>query len=520
MKSVLLCTMIAISAAPAIASPCKELPSQGTQAGTFDANGKVCFQFPAFNENYIVATLNGATDAQLLDQQNHDLRTLLEAGPADGEKSLLFALPIGQTSSLMLYGNEGANWHFNWDIKETKPLNRAQNLYPISPTLQQLTKELATGKTTDEFWKQQKINGTPLVEPIDATHKRVTFLWRSARGNVFILGSPAGDHDPMFKLGDSDVWFRSYVVPADTRMQYQLAPDVPKIAGNARDQRRAILVSAQADPLNPHTMNIAKVDRWNKSSLLDLKPTRYFTQETMSQPIRHGSLTRHSLKSERLENSREILLYSPNVNSPASWTLFLFDGQIWQDKYHTANVLDALIANHQLPPVNIVFIDSLDSKRRSDELPANQHFADFMAHELLPWVKQNGIPVHEGKTIVAGASYGGLASSWVALQYPMLFSNVLSLSGSYWWAPEGEKAGWLIRQYQQSQHYPVRFWIQAGLFEAQGVDGGIWRNSQDLEQVLRDKKYRTSFHSWSSGHDYAAWVEALVDGLRDLTKSN
>ncbi|SQI87398.1 esterase [Klebsiella oxytoca] len=40
-------------------------------------------------------------------------------------------------------------------------------------------------------------------------------------------------------------------------MQYKLAPDVPQVAGGAREQRRAILVSAQADPLNPNSVNAA-----------------------------------------------------------------------------------------------------------------------------------------------------------------------------------------------------------------------------------------------------------------------
>ncbi len=99
-----------------------------------------------------------------------------------------------------------------------------------------------------------------------------------ARGekNVFLLGSPAGDHDPLFRLGHSDVWFRSYVVPADTLMQYKLAPDVPQVDGVGHEQRRAILVSAQADPLNPHSVNRAS-DRWNRYSLLALNPARYCT---------------------------------------------------------------------------------------------------------------------------------------------------------------------------------------------------------------------------------------------------
>ncbi len=91
------------------------------------------------------------------------------------------------------------------------------------------------------------------------------------------------------------------------------------------------------------------------------------------------------------------------------------------------------------------------------------------------------------KTVLAGSSYGGIASSWVALRYPRLFGNVLSLSGSYWWAPEGDAPGWLTRQYQQSPPYPVRFWLQAGKFETAGPGGGIYRTTQDFEQVLRKK---------------------------------
>lgn len=105
----------------------------------------------------------------------------------------------------------------------------------------------------------------------------------------------------------------------------------------------------------------------------------------------------------------------------------------------------------------------------------------------------------------------------VALRYPRLFGNVLSLSGSYWWAPKGEAPGWLTRQYQQSPLYPVRFWLQAGEFEQAGPGGGNYRTTREFENVLREKGYRVSFHPWSSGHDYAAWCEALIHGMRDFT---
>lgn len=509
--------LLGISTLPAMAATCEHSSIQGEQQGKFDASGEVCFVLPALGENYVSATLKGVTDASLLDEQNRRIRTLIENGPGDGEHSLLFALPVQQSTSLVLHGEEGQPWRFEWRMKETLPLPRTQILEPESPTLQKLAKTIAAGGETDAFWQTQIWQGTPMVEPFDATHKRVTFLWRGARNNVFILGSPAGDHDPLFRLGNTDVWFRSYVVPADTIMQYKLAPDVPRVEGSSRDQRRAILVSAQADPLNPNTYGDQQADRWNRYSLLDLSPMRYCSAQATSQSLVQGTLTRHSISSKILGNSREVMLYKPRGTQPARWTLVLFDGQIYQDEYHFANVLDGLIARHHLPPVNVVFIDSLDHARRAKELPPNPDFADFMAHELLPWLRGQGMAMQRQKTVLAGSSYGGIASSWVALRYPRLFGNVLSLSGSYWWAPQGEAPGWLTRQYQQSPPYPVRFWLQAGRFETSGPHGGIYRNTQDFEQVLRDKGYRVSFHPWSSGHDYAAWCEALIHGMRDLT---
>ena len=508
--------LIGISALPAAAMNCEPSSLQGELQGKFDASGEVCFDLPTLGENYVSATISGVTDARLLDANNRRLRTLLVGGPPDGEQTLLFSLPANQPSALVLHGEEGANWHFRWRMKETTALAKTQMLDPVSPRLQQLSRELAAGGSTVDFWQEREREGTPMVEPVDADHKRVTFLWRGASRNVFILGSPAGDHDPLFRLGHSDVWFRSYVVPSDTLMQYKLAPDVPLIEGGGREQRRAIIVSAQADPLNPQSVNRAS-DRWNRYSLLALNPARYCTPQRMAQPLRYGTLTRHQVRSDFLQNTREVMIYRPRLPQPARWTLMLFDGQTYQDEYHFANVLDSLIASHLLPPINVVFIDSLDHSRRAKELPPNPFFADFMAHELLPWLRQQRLNLTRQKTVVAGSSYGGLAASWVALRYPRQFANVLSLSGSYWWAPKGESASWLTRQYQQSPRYPVRFWLQAGRFETSGPDGGIYRNTLEFEQVLRDKGYRVSFHPYSSGHDYAAWCEALVAGMRDLT---
>ena len=247
--------LIGLTALPASAMECETSPNRGEQKGKFDASGEVCFTLPTLGENYVSARLSGVTDARLLDEQNRAIRTLVSGGPADGQHMLLFSLPVKQASSLVLHGEAGSAWHFQWQINETHALAVEEQQSPASPQLQKLLRELAAGGNTDAFWLARQQEGTPMVEPVDAQHKRVTFLWRGARSNVYLLGSPGGDHDALFRLGQSDVWFRSYIVPADTLMQYKLAPDVARATARHSGQRAGGPAQpADAEPIEPRSL--------------------------------------------------------------------------------------------------------------------------------------------------------------------------------------------------------------------------------------------------------------------------
>lgn len=99
--------LVGMSALPAAAMNCESPSLQGELQGKFDASGEVCFDLPTLGENYVTATLSGVTDARLLDEHNRRLRTLLAGGPADGEQTVLFSLPVNRPSALVLHGEEG-----------------------------------------------------------------------------------------------------------------------------------------------------------------------------------------------------------------------------------------------------------------------------------------------------------------------------------------------------------------------------------------------------------------------------
>lgn len=390
---------------------------------------------------------------------------------------------------------------------------------PMGPRLKKLQQALVQGQSTDAFWQQVQQQGTPLVEPWEGGQLLVTFLWRDqGNHNVRLFGSPSGDHNPLRKLGGSDVWWTSVVMDPRARLSYALAPDVPKVA-NAAQQRRMILATLQRDPLNPHTfpaqLATQAVDRFQGRSVLQLPqaPKQPWVQARSDVP--QGTLTRHVVHSQILGNDRDVWTYVPAGAEPQN-LLVLFDAHAFVHDVPTPRILDNLMADGLLPNTAAVIVGNASPEARGQELPPNPKFAQFMAEELMPWVREQGLAQMARHTVVAGSSYGGLVSSYLGLMHPELFGNVLSMSGSYWWAPQGEPAGWMQRAWQTlpSPMPHVRFYIDAGTFEkGRGGREGILETSRALGDILRERGLQVTQREWVSGHDYVQWQASLGCGL-------
>ena len=390
---------------------------------------------------------------------------------------------------------------------------------PMGPRLKKLQQALAQGHSTDAFWQQVQQQGTPLVEPWEGGQLLVTFLWRDqGNHNVRLFGSPSGDHNPLRKLDGSDVWWTSVVMDPRARLTYALAPDVPRVA-NAAQQRRMILATLQRDPLNPHTfpaqLATQAVDRFQGRSVLQLPqaPKQPWVQARSDVP--QGTLTRHVVHSQILGNDRDVWTYVPAGAEPQN-LLVLFDAHAFVHDVPTPRILDNLMADGLLPNTAAVIVGNASPEARGQELPPNPKFAQFMAEELMPWVREQGLAQMARHTVVAGSSYGGLVSSYLGLTHPELFGNVLSMSGSYWWAPQGEPAGWMQRAWQTlpSPMPHVRFYIDAGTFEkGRGGREGILETSRALGDILRERGLQVTQREWVSGHDYVQWQASLGCGL-------
>ena len=414
-----------------------------------------------------------------------------------------------------------------WATTTLTPLFAQGDQKNTSPRILALQKELETGNgaALKTFWDEIVKQGTPLIEPDlnSDKHCLVTFLWRGNKKTkgaqlVSDLTESFEELRPLTQLRDTDVWYRTIRLRNDARFGYAIAAE-----GEEETEGRNIRFVPTPDPFNPRHI----VPREFFHSLCELPGAPPQPWLTRQPDIPAGRVEWKTLKSDILKNERAIGIYTPPDYQTAGrpyGLLVALDGEAYTTAVPTPVILDNLLARKLLPPLVAVFVGNAKPYRRNEELSCNVAFADFLAKELVPWVRQNyRVAADPNRTIIAGSSLGGLAAAFTALRHADIFGNVLSQSGVYSWNPQNENSAdweeseWLTRQFVTSPKVPVRFYLEAGLLES------IWKPglgtvsslaaNRHLRDVLLAKGYAVHYREFNGGHDYINWRGTLADGL-------
>lgn len=411
----------------------------------------------------------------------------------------------------------------NSESKSAKPLLSRQ----IEGLRGQLQKE--NRPALSQFWETVQKSGTPLIEPItgDKDNVLVTFLWRGKEDtrNVVVFLQTGGLNpadNRMILLPDSDVWYRSYVFHRDVRLLYTLSPNDELTPLNAPDidwQKR--FAAVQIDPLNPKRFPLTgDAANTNIKSVMELPGAPPQPRVIRKASVPAGRVIEQKIKSTILNNERSIWIYLPagyRAKDKSYPLVVLFDGRDYLDQVPTPTILDNLIANGEIPPTVAVFIDNPSSAARDNDLSCNSLFADFLAKELLPGIRQSySITSDPAQTIISGSSYGGLAAACTAMYYPQVFGNVLSQSASFYWKPENDtEYEWPKRQIAAKSKMPLRFFISVGLLETLPKPGNTTQLdvNRRFRDVLKAKGYKVTYTEFDGAHEYIDWQGELAEGL-------
>jgi enterochelin esterase family protein len=350
----------------------------------------------------------------------------------------------------------------------------------------------------------------------------------------------------MHQIPNSDVWYLTLKLPSGARFSYQLSPNDPMTLDGPRAGQRA--ATRQADPLNPQRDCPPNVSKFRCDSIAELPGAAPQPWRVAKPGIAEGRVEKQIIKSAIQKMDRPITVYTPanyKADGPPNSLLILFDGEDLSDDHDPLTTLNNLIAASKIPPTVAVFVENV-GRRRLVDLVANPEFADFMANELLPWVRSHyNVTKDPRQTVLTGYSAGGLASAYVAFRHSEVFGNVLSQSGAFWWSFEhnggvcgprcpdsggsgGENSreaategNFLVKEFLASPKLPLRFYLAAGTFEIDrdGGGGNILESTRHLCDVLLAKGYQVQYQQFVGGHDGLSWRGVLGDGLIGLLGS-
>lgn len=226
--------------------------------------------------------------------------------------------------------------------------------------------------------------------------------------------------------------------------------------------------------------------------------------------------------------SRRVWVYTPPGDSngaDSAGLVIAFDGWVYFNQIPLPLMLDTLIAAHRIPPTMAVLIDDSSSTARLADLANRAGFADFLAHQLMPWMRSHWkVTSDPHRVIVTGSSAGGLAAAYVALRHPGLFGNVLSQSGAFWRGNEASNDPpfeWLTGRVRERPKRDVRFWLEVAAAESIGAMNGrapsILSANRSLRDALRAKDYDVTYVEVPNGaHAPEAWRTRLPVGLEAL----
>lgn len=393
-----------------------------------------------------------------------------------------------------------------------------------SPRITGLTEERARNgdAALERFRGEVERSGTPLIEPgpEGCGCVLVTFLWwdDADPARVAVFSAATGWLPPgnvLRRLDGSDLWHGTYRVPADARFTYRISPDDNGRVYWSDPDWPARRQGFRLDPANPDTVDLGggqlaslfEGPQVRRSALLDPPP------ETD-----RGSVEPWTLLSTALGEERPVTLYTPVPAAGAPEALLvMLDGGPYTSLVPTPTILDNLVRAGRIPPTAAVFVRQL---RRSEELSGNDAFARFLAAELVPALEERlGVDFEADATVVAGSSLGGLGATWAAFRHPEVFGVVLSQSGAYWWAPDGDaEPRWMIREAAARERLTVRFHLDVGLLETESVRSGP--SMLDLTRHMRDvlcaHRYGVTYDEFPGGHEYINWGETLGTALEGL----
>ncbi|GGD63689.1 alpha/beta hydrolase [Paenibacillus nasutitermitis] len=217
------------------------------------------------------------------------------------------------------------------------------------------------------------------------------------------------------------------------------------------------------------------------------------------------------------EGTRELRVYlPPGYNELLSYpVVYCQDGEDFFNFGRIATIANQLILDEGVEPFLIVGVDVDKKKRSAEYTPDGQLFAGytaFFAEELISFI-ENKYPARReaDQRILAGDSLGGTVSLHLALAYPELFRQVISLSGAFYLRSRSLAS-------QETDLSKLELYMIVGLQETNyETDTGVYDFvdiNREMKSILEQKGARIHYGEHEGRHVWGFWQKFIPAALK------
>jgi enterochelin esterase-like enzyme len=235
------------------------------------------------------------------------------------------------------------------------------------------------------------------------------------------------------------------------------------------------------------------------------------------------TIVKETIQSEHLQEERSIRIYlPPGYNELVSYPIiYAQDGQDIFMYGRIATLTNYLILDEGMESVIIVGVDVAKKNRTSEYSTVgerNENYKKFFVEELIPFVEEKYQLREKGiGRLLIGDSLGGTVSLDLALDYPKIFSNVLSLSGAFL-EPTLER----LKSRLDLSWLEMWMVIGTGEIEVETHIGtfNFFEWNRKTKALLKEKKVKLTYNEKEGTHIWGFWQRELPEGLTHFFQIN
>lgn len=347
----------------------------------------------------------------------------------------------------------------------------------------------------------------PLVEvgPTPGTHL-VTFVYVDASAYEVLVTinriTHQYSHSLMNRIAGTNVWARTFVLGTEWRGSYSFLPVSMERAQELRaTEARFVMHAVRTTGVPDKFVTAGDLVRSSAGMSVCALP-----QAPADDTLRRLKPTVGTVVEREAPQNRRVWVYengkAADQNRPC---LILLDGETWHAEGFVPVIVENLLAAGKIERAPLVVMLDAEGKRRMTDLSIDGTASDYVAGELLAWVrKEYSVSGQARDVIVAGQSLGGLTSLKTLCDHPQVVGRAIALSASLWQDS-------LLERSQALTGVDVDAYIAAGIHEPTIVEPNL-----ELAQQWMDRGIPHKHVQYDGGHDLACWRIELARGLQYL----